>query len=71
MRKKLIFILAFILLTAGFSDFAYAARKKKKLIHKWHVANEIYFILPLPQEMYFQGDKNTAVVHPWGFGLRS
>ena len=69
MRKKLVFLLAFTIILAGFANFAQAA-KKKKWIHKWNAADEIYFILPLPQEMRFQRE-DTAIVHPWGFGLRA
>ena len=40
-------------------------------VYKWVSANEYYFILPAPQDIYFQGNKETALAYPWGFGFRA
>ena len=38
---------------------------------QWIPNNELYFILPLPQNLYLPGNGETAQVHPWGLGLMS
>lgn len=44
---------------------------ESKPVYKWVSANEFYFILPTPQDLYLPGNKDTAVVHPWGLGFRA
>ena len=61
-------MILFILLAVGLTQ-AWAAVSKP--VYKWVSATEYYFILPMPQEMYFPGNKDTAVVHPWGLGVRA
>lgn len=65
MDKK---VILFILLITGLSP-AYAAESKP--VYRWISASEFYFILPLPQNMYFPDNKDTIVVHPWGLGFRA
>lgn len=67
MGKRYALIL-FILLAAGLFQ---ARAAENKPVYKWVSADEFYFILPLPQDMYFPGNKDTAVVHPWGLGFRA
>ena len=47
------------------------ARAEDKPSFKWIPNNEFYFILPLPQNIYLPGNRETAQVHPWGLGLMS
>lgn len=61
-------LILFVLLAAGLSS-VWAAESKP--IYSWVSANEFYFILPAPQDMYFPGNKDTTVVHPWGLGIRA
>ena len=44
---------------------------ESKPVYKWVSANEFYFILPAPQDLYLPGNKDTTVVHPWGLGFRA
>ena len=69
MVKKHIFILLLAFLAATLPDSVRTAESKP--VSKWISANEYYFILPAPQDMYFPGNKDTEVVRPWGFGLRA
>lgn len=48
-----------------------ALAAENKPAFKWIPNNELYFILPLPQDMYLPGNRETAQVHPWGLGLMS
>ena len=66
MRKMLI-LTGFML--AAVSAPVRAAESKP--VYKWVSANEYYFILPAPQDLYLPGNKDTTVVHPWGFGVRA
>jgi len=61
-------LILFILLVAGVSQ-VYAADSKP--VYKWVSANEFYFILPTPQDLYLPVNKDTTVVHPWGLGFRA
>ena len=61
-------LIFFILLAAGLTPVLAADSKP---VYSWVSANEFYFILPAPQDMYFPGNKDTAVVHPWGLGIRA
>jgi len=61
-------LLFFILLAAGLSS---ALAAESKPVYKWVSANEFYFILPAPQDLYLPGNKDTTVVHPWGLGFRA
>lgn len=69
MRKKYTFILLLTLLAAGLANFARAATSQP--VYKWISANEFYFILPVPQDLYLSGNKDTTIVHPWGLGFRA
>ena len=64
-KNTLIF---FVLLAAGLSP---ARAAESKPVYKWVSANEFYFILPGPQDLYLPGNKDTTVVHPWGLGFRA
>lgn len=66
MRKKHLLVF-FVLLAAGLSP---AEAAESKPVYKWVSANEFYFMLPVSQDMYFPGNKDTVVVHPWGLGFR-
>ena len=67
MEKKHTLIF-FVLLAVGLSP---ARAAESKPVYKWVSANEFYFILPTPQDLYLPGNKDTAVVHPWGLGFRA
>ncbi len=67
MGKKYALIL--IVLLAACPAAARAADGKP--VYKWVSANEYYFILPAPQDIYFPGNKDTEVAHPWGLGVRA
>ena len=69
MVKKQTFILLLALLAAGFADFARAATSQP--VYKWVSANEFFFNLPVPQNMYLPGNKDTVQVNPWGVGFRA
>ena len=61
-------LIFFVLLAVGVSP-VWAAESKP--VYKWVSANEFYFILPAPQDLYLPGNKDTTVVHPWGLGFRA
>ncbi|MCX5785273.1 MAG: hypothetical protein NTX59_06260 [Elusimicrobia bacterium] len=61
-------ILLAVLLAAAMPGMA---RAENKPAFKWVPNNEFYFILPLPQNIYLPGNKETAQVRPWGLGLMS
>lgn len=61
-------LVLFVIMAAGLTQVRAAGSKP---VYKWVSANEFYFILPAPQDLYLQGNKDTAVVHPWGLGLRA
>lgn len=63
--KKIILI--FILQSLCFPQ---ARAAEAKPVYKWVPANELYFTLPIQQDVYFPGSKDTAQAHPWGFGYR-
>ena len=67
MEKKHTLIF-FVLLAVGLSP---ARAAESKPVYKWVSANEFYFILPTPQDLYLPGNKDTAVVHPLGLGFRA
>jgi len=69
MVKKHTFILLPALLAAALAGSALAAESKP--VYKWVSANEFYFNLPVPQDMYLPGNKDTAQVNPWGLGFRA
>ena len=69
MVKKHTFILLSALLAAALAGSALAADSKP--VYKWVSANEFYFNLPVPQNMYLPGNKDTAQVNPWGLGFRA
>jgi hypothetical protein len=69
MRKKYTFILLLALLAAWLPSSSRAATSQP--VYKWISANECYFILPVPQDIYFPGNKETSQVHPWGLGFRA
>ena len=60
MGKKYALIF-FVLVSAGLSP---ARSAESKPVYKWVSANEFYFILPGPQDLYLPGNKDTTVVHP-------
>ena len=61
-------LIFFVLLAAGLSP-VWAVESKP--VYKWVSANEFYFVLPTPQDLYLPGNKDTTVVHPWGLGFRA
>ena len=61
-------LIFFVLLAAGLSP---ARAAENKPVYSWVSANEFYFILPAPQDLYLPGNKDTTVVHPWGLGFRA
>ena len=61
-------LLCLFLLTASVS---LAHTTESKPVYKWVSANEFYFNLPVPQNMYLPGNKDTAQVNPWGLGFRA
>lgn len=61
-------LIFFVLLAAGLSP-VWAVESKP--VYKWVSANEFYFILPTPQDLYLPGNKDTTVIHPWGLGFRA
>ena len=67
MAKKQALVL-FILLAVGLSC---ANARWEPPDYKWVASNEFYFLLPAPQKLYLPEAKDTAVVHPWGLGLRA
>lgn len=67
MEKKHTLILLFVLLAANISGLAQAAQDEPR--YKYGPPFELYFILPVPQQVYFPGRKETAQVAPWGLGF--
>jgi len=67
MRKRYTLILLVLLAAVA----APAGAAQSPPFSNWVSANEYYLILPAPQDIYFQGNKETAVAYPWGFGFRA
>ncbi|MCM2266474.1 MAG: hypothetical protein NDI60_01720 [Elusimicrobiales bacterium] len=57
-----------VLILLGLALPALAADKP---VYKWNAANELYVLLPTPQNLYLKSSRATEIVHPLGLGLRA